>query len=248
MPSGHEEDFTLKPKEHFTPRPGKPYVWATWLSRYLAGSDQCLWRLWFKAHFKYDKLSDPTFDSAKYTTEHDACVLQRKKKLESQGYTVRLERENEIKWEGQTALMGGRIDIVATMERQPPLLPIILIDDVKTGGQHDRDYWQVLIYMLAWSKRLEAEAKARGLPYAGPYDMRGEVVYRDRIVPLSADEELIPSNEKKVTSLLKLAGAKTGPAKAPSRGECKFCDIPKTCCPDRVEEKDDKSRVVSDDF
>ena len=237
--SGEPEPFTLQPSEHFKRRHGKAYVWLTWLSRYLSGDDVCYWKLWFKARHKYQKIVDPTFDSAEYERKHNAMVKIRAAKLTDQGYVVQLE--HELKWEGQRAIAAGRIDILATRTRRPPLLTEVLVDDVKTGNKHNRDFHQVSLYMLVHTKQLEAEAKAAGHDYAEPVAMTGQVIYGETIVPVSADDELTPANEKKVTNLLKIAGSDAAPEWKPSRRECEFCDIPGTCCPKRMEPTADKA-------
>jgi hypothetical protein len=232
-------DFALQPTDHFKRRGGKAYVWLTWLSRYLSGDDVCQWKLWFKARHKYQKIVDPTFDSAEYERKHNAMVKTRAERLVAAGYEVALE--HELKWEGQRAVAAGRIDILATKTRRSPLLPEVLIDDVKTGNKHNRDFHQVMLYMLVHTKQLDADARAAGREYAEPVEMMGQVIYGDTIVPVSADNELTPANEKKVTNLLKIAGSNDAPEWKPSRRECEFCDIPKTCCPKRIEPEQTKA-------
>ena len=46
------------------------FVWITWLSRVMAGEQNCEWASWFKAHYeKYDK-APSDFDTAKWNIEH----------------------------------------------------------------------------------------------------------------------------------------------------------------------------------
>ncbi len=226
-------EWALQPTEHYKRRGGKAYVWLTWLSRYLSGDDVCHWKLWFKARHKYQKIVDPTFDSAEYERKHNAMVKLRAARLTAAGYDVKLE--HELKWEGQRAVAAGRIDILATKVRRAPLLTEVLIDDVKTGNKHNRDFHQVFLYMLVHTKQLDADAKVAGREFAEPVEMIGQVIYGETIVPVSADNELTPANEKKVTNLLKIAGSHTAPEWKPSKRECEFCDIPGTCCPKRLE-------------
>src|SRR2546426_12613973 len=55
------------------PREG-PYIWVTWLSKLLAGEAHCEWALWFKAHHKYDKRLDESFDLASWAARHAELV------------------------------------------------------------------------------------------------------------------------------------------------------------------------------
>jgi hypothetical protein len=239
------DDFTLQPTDHYTARPGKPYVWGTWLKRFLSGKNVCTWALWFKAHYKYEKVTDDSFDSARWNRIHDNRVAERTKALQKQGYTV--FNEYEMKYEGRSALLSCKADIVAQRTPTAPLLPVVLIDDVKTGNKQNEDYWQVLVYMAVYLKLLDLSAKDAKKPYADPIDLTGEVVYGDNLLKISADEDLTPKNEKLIWDLMKLAGAKDAPERKPSRHECAFCDIPKTCCPDRIETPRTE-RAIGDDF
>ena len=46
------------------------FVWITWLSRVMAGEQNCEWASWFKAHYEnYDK-APSDFDTVKWNIEH----------------------------------------------------------------------------------------------------------------------------------------------------------------------------------
>src|SRR5439155_19232797 len=46
------------------------FVWITWLSRVMAGEQNCEWATWFKAHYEnYDK-APSDFDTVKWNIEH----------------------------------------------------------------------------------------------------------------------------------------------------------------------------------
>jgi hypothetical protein len=239
------DEFALAPSEHFTLRKGKPYVWGTWLKRLLSGRDVCGWKLWFKAHCKYEKITDDSFDTARWERQHNARVLERATVLRGQGYQV--SREFEMKYESPRGLLTCKADIVARRTPAAPLLPVVLIDDVKTGNKQNEDYWQVLTYMVVYLKLLDLEAKRKGEAYAPAIDLTGEVIYRDNLLKISADEDVTPKNETAIWDLMKMAVAKDGPKRVPSRHECAFCDIPKTCCPDRIEAPKEKP-PMGDDF
>ena len=52
-----------------TPRTA-PYLYVTWISRYLTGDKSCFWACWFKGNFQgYEKMPSD-FDSARWNMEH----------------------------------------------------------------------------------------------------------------------------------------------------------------------------------
>lgn len=66
-----------------TKRP-KPYVWASWITKLLAGESQCAWAAWFRAHHRYDKLPRDA-DLAAWTSGHTAMVGERSRVLTEDG-------------------------------------------------------------------------------------------------------------------------------------------------------------------
>jgi hypothetical protein len=152
-----------------------------------------------------------------------------------------------MKYESPRGVLSCKADIVAARTPAAPLLPVVLIDDVKTGNKQNEDYWQVLLYMVVYLKLLELEAKDKGKPYADPIDLTGEVVYGDNLLKISADDDVTPKNEQLIWNVMKVAVAKNPPPWTPSRHECAFCDIPKTCCPKRIETPKTE-KAMGDDF
>lgn len=193
-----------------TPRRGKPYIWASWLTGILSGDKQCGYAPWFKAHFRYDKRPDPTFDSAAWSADHQVLLLRRKAELEAEGWTVSIEHENALSLEGRSAILAGKPDLVATRES------VLRIVDAKTGKPKSSDWWQVLIYMTV-------------LPMVRPaaettLTIEGEVAYGDHVKPV-APEELTEQRREQIYAALRACGADARPAAVPSKFECDFCDI-----------------------
>jgi hypothetical protein len=77
-----------------TQRNGLPYIWVTWLTKLLAGEDQCQYAPWFKAHFKFDKV-DRGFDLAAWTAEHAAMVRARAIELQRDELVTKEARWNK---------------------------------------------------------------------------------------------------------------------------------------------------------
>lgn len=190
-----------------TKRSGLPYVWPTWLTGLLSGDKQCQWALWYRAHFKYEKRRDDSFDSASWSAGHQALAMRRLKELSADGWTVKVEAQNDFRLKGKTALLSGKPDLIATRGNEA------LVVDAKTGRQRASDFWQVLIYMVAVPRSVPDIPR-----------LRGEVCYEHTSVDI-APEELTPEREESIFAMLRLAGQDTAPAHTPSRNECRFCDI-----------------------
>lgn len=202
-----------------TPRTGKPYIWATWLAK-LLGGDRCLWAAWFKAHNKYEKYEEMASDLARWNREHTKLMAARQRELEEAGWTVTVESDNDFKLEGQTAVVAGKPDIVATIPGQ------ILVVDGKTGRERDSDIFQVLLYLMA-------------IPKSRPDlvgDLTGEVYYKSGATVTLTPSELA-AEMPRIVEMIKTISGDTPPVKVPTREECRRCNIGLKDCPERVREQ-----------
>ena len=201
-----------------TPR-GAPYVWVTWVSRLLAGDAHCAWAAWFRAHHTYERLPGD-FDTAKWASEHAAMVREQVEALRQESYAVALEAQNAFSLQGQLGVtLGGRPDVVAWRDGEA------LIVECKTGQQRHADMIQVMIYMLV-------------LPHAQPFwkgrRLAGRVQYQSRSVPVPA-EALDSGFRTRFRDMMAQVGGGRLPPRVPSFHECRFCDIGKMDCPERVD-------------
>ena len=202
------------------PRNGT-YVWITWLSKVMAGEQNCIWASWFKSHFKeYEKVPSD-FDRVKWTMEHTRRVHQLHAERESAGEQAFLEGDNEIRYEWQGGLLvAGKPDLV-TISAQGTT-----VYDVKTGKARMSDQVQVMLYMylLPLGSQRYSGAKPSGC-----------VVYGDRRVQLPTgviDDAFI----KNFNHFLGVIGSNRPAVKVPSTYECRFCEIAKSECPERIEQ------------
>ena len=62
-----------------------PYMYVTWIPRYLTGEKSCLWAAWFKANFQNYEKRPSDFDSAKWNMEHTDLMNKLVDSLEEQG-------------------------------------------------------------------------------------------------------------------------------------------------------------------
>jgi hypothetical protein len=199
-----------------SPRP-KPYVWVTWITALLAGTDKCEWKSWTKAHFRYAKVpSDGGFDLEAWTRQHDAMTTTRVKQLKELGLTVEVEEQNAFKLDGRNAVLAGKPDIVAKQPKER----IALIIDEKSGKPKDSDRWQVLVYMWAMA-----------LTKLQTWLTSGEVEYRGSSLTIKPDE-LDLSTKNHIIRVMNIVGGPVEPPRTPSLAECKYCDI--LGCVDRM--------------
>ena len=209
----------LTPKD--TPR-RRPYVWVTWLTRLLAEENRCVYRAWYKAHFKIQKDESPEREVffAEQTAKHDAIQDVREKELKAQGWTVKREEQGEFKLKGAKGDLAGKPDLVGLKGDEA------LIVEVKSGKQRESDAWQVLIYWFA--------LKLSWLKGTGSR-IHGEVAYKGGHV--RNVEPLAPQSQAKIAALLKVVTGDDEPERTPGKWDCEYCEI-KTC-PDRFQAADD---------
>lgn len=201
----------------------EPYIWATWLTRLLVGEESCEWGAWFKAHYQhYDKVPD-TFDQTKWQMAHTALLGEVRESLEPE-YAVFLERQNSFRLPSRESgiVLGGKPDLIAIKGDHG------LICDAKTGKPKTSDHIQVMVYM--WAVPL-------ALRQFHTMKFDGKVIYLDHEVPIpsSAIDDLFVGN---LAKLIRRIGAETPLPKVPSVGECRFCQIASTVCPERIEQHD----------
>lgn len=208
----------------------KVYIWVTWLTGLISGDKQCEYASWFKAHHQYDK-KPSDFNLTVWNIKHNQLVHKCRDELEEKDYTVTLEDQNPFKLvlpEGIT--ISGKPDIIAIEKmfaehEADETHSVYLIADCKTGRPKNSDLVQVMLYMIFIPECIEKYKDVR-------FD--GEVVYTNDKVPISQTE--IDSDLKKVVwDLIKRVGDDKPCRKVPSYSECRWCDISKENCPERIE-------------
>ena len=206
-----------------TRRRSNPYLYVTWIAKYLVGERSCLWATWFKTnHERYDKASSG-FDSARWNMEHTDLMNELVDRLEERGCKVFIERQNEFRVASLRSgtVISGKPDIIAVF---PDGRTVIY--DAKTGQESASHVVQVQLYMYLMPRA--QNGRWRGMT------LEGALVYPGgREVPVSSasvDDAFIA----RVTEFVKRMTS-GGPARrVPSLSECRWCDLTKADCPDRV--------------
>lgn len=195
-----------------------PFIWVTWLSKLMAGERQCQWATWFRSHYDWNKVPSGC-DLARWTADHAELLRARRATLEAQGFTVYTEEQNSFTLMGTAGIeVSGKPDIVAIRGQDT------YVEDCKTGSPRHSDHLQVLVYMLSLP-HVEGHCKGRRL--------EGRIVYKGMVVDVPSsriDNELRDLFRKTV---LTVGGAEPA-KKVPSWGECRYCDISKGDCPERI--------------
>ncbi|MYC38445.1 MAG: Dna2/Cas4 domain-containing protein [Chloroflexi bacterium] len=208
-----------------------PYIWATWLSRLLAGESSCEWAGWFRAHYQDWTKPPSDFDSARWMMEHTALVNEARTSREKLGYEVFTEDQNFFRLQGATATLAGKPDLIAVKGND------LVIVDAKTGKPSPHHSVQVLTYMYAAPRALE---QFRGMEF------RGHVIYPDGNVqiPVSGlDRKFID----RLGALIRRLADENPARRVPSASECRWCDIAVADCPERVE-AEAREEGTTDDF
>ena len=208
----------------------QPYIWTTWISRFLAGEAHCEWAGWFRAHYQ-DWVKPPSdFDSARWMMDHTALVNEAKGSREKLGYTVHTENQNAFRLRGSTATLAGKPDLIAVKGGDAVII------DAKTARPSPHRAVQVLTYMYA---------VPRALPEYRDTEFRGHLIYLESHVqiPVSGlDQKFID----RLGSLIRRLADETPARRVPSASECRWCDITAAECPERVEEGVRKEGVTRD--
>ena len=205
------------------PRPN-PYMYVTWIAKYLVGERNCQWAAWFKTNYRdYQKVPN-TFDSARWNMEHTDLLNQFADRLEARGCKLFIERQNSFKAVSSNSelVIQGRPDIIAIDPEGRAT-----IYDVKTGQQADSHVTQVQLYMYLIPRA------TNGRWHETTFD--GGLVYNDgteKPIPASSVDDAFV---KRVGEFIHRMLSENAPRKVPSASECKYCDIGRADCAERVE-------------
>jgi hypothetical protein len=202
-----------------TQKRNDPFIWATWLSKVMAGEQPCLWSAWFKAHHQNFPKAEGDFDFAQWNTEHTRLLTTTRIQLAQQPVDLRVEGRNAFQYRHSSgAILAGKPDIVAVYRDG------VIVCDCKTGRPRLSDEIQVRIYMCILP---------RCFPEFAFCPIRGQVVYPDRQVDIAPG--VSHRFEEHLDFFVNLIAAKDPPPKAPSASSCRFCEITLADCKDRIQ-------------
>ena len=206
-----------------TPR-ANPYVYVTWVPRYLVGDKVCAWACWYKANNRSYEKAQSDFDLAKWQMEHTDLMNKLVDELEQQGCEVFIEHQNSFKAVSSHSgmVISGKPDLVA---RFPDGRTVIY--DAKTGQESPAHVLQVMIYMYLLPR--SQDGRWRDTTF------EGAVVYRNGnrvdIPAASVNQEFVA----RLAEFIRKMTSKKPARRVPSEQECRFCDLTRADCPVRIE-------------
>lgn len=199
------------------PRSGLPSFWSTHIAKVLVGDQPCLLQPWLMGRFDFPKETNPSMANWKANhTQQLQAVVERYK---ADGWKCDVERFFRVK--GQTAILSGKVDIIARKDGERPL-----IIDAKSGQARDSDVAQVLLEMICIPLAWEAPEMT----------FSGLVVYQGAEVKVQASEATVM--RPKLFGLLKQLGTMPRPEPTPGRDACRFCEVPDSECGVRFKNQD----------
>jgi CRISPR/Cas system-associated exonuclease Cas4 (RecB family) len=139
-----------------------------------------------------------------------------------------VEGRNSFKVVGKTgAVLTGRADLVAVRDGKA------IVIDCKTGKYRSFHAFQVRLYMYFLGHH-QSEHPAHGCS-----EILGRVLYNHCKVDIpAAAVKTVPEILKRYMPLLI---SDTAPTPTPSYSECRFCDIGKELCPERIDTEPSES-------
>ena len=200
-----------------------PYIWVTWVSKLLAGDASCEWASWFKAQHDGNSWArmPSDFDQVGWLTAHTSLLNKMSVDWGANGYSVFVEGQNSMALRGRSTTLAGKPDLIARKG------DTVIIVDAKTGRPNLAHGVQVMTNMFTLPRTL---SQYKGLTISG------QVAYPDHVIdvpPEAVDKDFFNQLGELVNGLASQIPAR----KVPSFSECRFCEITKTDCPERIDER-----------
>ena len=123
--------------------------------------------------------------------------------------------------QGRSATLAGKPDLIF---RKGDIVTVI---DAKTGRPSPAHGVQVMMYMYMLP---------RTLPQYGGLTIYGQVAYPDHVVDVPANA-VDKKFAGRLGELVNRLASQTPARKTPNFSECRFCEITKADCPDRVDDR-----------
>ena len=199
------------------------FVWVTWLSKLMAGDVSCEWAPWFRSHYKNYAKAPSDFDLANWNIRHTKLLRELRVNKERTADQIMVERQAQFYWERPQSglVLSGTPDLVAISGNTAEVC------DCKTGQPRASDAIQVRLYMYCIP---------RFNPTLQTKTFVGQLVYEDHRVdiPASALDREFEENLNYFLDILDTP-IEDAPRRTPSASECRFCDIARAECPERID-------------
>ena len=192
----------------------RPFIWVTWLSKFLSGENLCKWSVWYRI-FHYKEGSKEDFDNIHAIMKHADFRNQIQQRYIENGFEVL--PEYEVCVSGKIAALKGKIDLIAIKDGK------CFVIETKTGKIRDSDKIQLLIYIWALTK---SDKRFQGA------NLEGLLIYESCEIEVSAlevNEEFLKIFSKFTFDIVNGEPDR----KFPSPRECRWCKV--SNCDERAE-------------
>lgn len=196
-------------------------VTPTHIKGLLSGDEQCQFAAWYRARNRRYRKPESDFDFRKWHEQHNDLVHEIVKELEADDYICTIEEQNSFTVEGVSAVIPGKIDILADPKDKERAVKVV---DAKTGKRYEKDAWQVRIYLAVLPLIFPPLAKRK---------LVGEVRYAaGDPVTVYCDQ----ADQQRIWDQVKRSAGEEQPPTTPSAQGCRYCDI--LDCGDRAGKED----------
>ena len=205
-----------------TVRRDQPYLYPTWLAKLMSGEISCEWAVWYRVHYKDWARPPSDFDEARYTMEHTRLLREMRSKRDPGTERIYVERQGSFWYTHPSGIrISGTPDLVTTGPNGN------CVYEAKAFSQRPYHKIQTMIYMycLPRSERMEFFGRT----------FSGEVQYVEHAAQI-ASEEVAGRFEEQLNYWMTLLSSNDPMERFPSEQECRFCNIGKVDCPDRMAE------------
>lgn len=191
-----------------------PFIWVSWLAKVMSGRVSCEWQYWFQTRHKLLSRQPSSFDSVSWQIGHTRLLSEVRREVSARAVRPHLEFGLTFELPAVDAKISGKADCLIVDGSDVTVL------DCKTGGAHQSDRVQVMIYMYGLST----------YPQFARSRIRGMVVYRDDRVEIPYLPEQFESD---LIYFAQLLAAGDAPQREPGP-DCSFCNIAAVDCPERI--------------
>lgn len=194
-----------------------PHITPTHIKALLSGDEQCQFSAWYRAHNRRYPKPKSDFDFRSWREKHNDLVHEIVKEFEADDYICTVEDQNSFTLEGVSAVIAGKMDVLADPKDGKRAVKVI---DAKTGKRYDKDAWQVRIYLAVLPLLFPMLAKR---------SLVGEVRYADGD---TVTVRCSKADQTRIWDQVKRSAADQEQPTTPSPRECGFCSI--LDCQDRA--------------
>ena len=200
----------------------QPYLHPTWLAKLMAGDASCEWAVWFRVHYRDWSRPPSDFDEARYNVEHTRLAREVRLERDPSREQLFVDRQATFWYTHPTGIrISGRPDLISLGASEN------CVYDVRPFTPRPFHKLQALIYMYCLPRSDERAFYKKSFA--------GRLRYQEESLRLDPSE-IEGSFEEQFNFWLDLLASENPLERFPSEQECRFCNIGKADCEDRLAE------------